>query len=233
MKRSLLALCAMALLALAASPLSAAVTVYAVHGIPGVEVDVYLTQADAAPTAPTIPGFKFKDIAGPLSIPAGTYDVWVFAQGANPGMAAPVLTLTGAALADNSNVSIVAHLTGTGEPALTPFFNDVRQDNRLVPEQFLTRVGVAHAAQAPQVFFKIDRLLEASLVNGQQTRLAGLNPARYTLSLVPASDPAGPAVFGPATLTLNGRTLYNAYAVGSVEDGTFTVLLQEILLAVQ
>jgi hypothetical protein len=232
MKRFKSALCALAFVALSA-PMTAAVSVYAVHGIPGVDVDVYVTQAGAAPTAATIPNFRFRDIAGPLSIPAGTYDVWVFAQGANPGTEAPVLTLTGAALADNTNVSIVAHLTEQGEPALTPFFNDVRQDNRRIPERFLTRVGVVHAAQAPQVFFKVDQLVEVSLEPGQQARFVGLPPNRYTVSLVPASDPTGPAVFGPATLTLNGRTLYNAYAVGSVEDGTFTVLLQTIELPLE
>ena len=44
-------------------------TVYVVHGIPGVTVDVEL-EGDCA-----LPGFEFGDIAGPLSLPEDTYNI--------------------------------------------------------------------------------------------------------------------------------------------------------------
>ena len=49
-------------------------TVYVVHAIPGVTVDVYVNGKD------TLPGFTPGTVAGPLSLPAGSYATVLLAE---------------------------------------------------------------------------------------------------------------------------------------------------------
>jgi hypothetical protein len=51
--------------------------VIVVHGVPDLEVDVYV-NGDL-----TLEGFQFGDVAGPLALPEGTYDVEIYAAGAD------------------------------------------------------------------------------------------------------------------------------------------------------
>ena len=50
-------------------------SVYIVHGIPGVAVDVYAGGTD--PTNKALTDFQYGDVAGPLSLPAGALPVIV------------------------------------------------------------------------------------------------------------------------------------------------------------
>ena len=56
-------------------------TVYVVHGIPGVTVDVYVNGTN------TLPNFAPGKVAGPLSLPAGSYAIKIFKAGADPASA--------------------------------------------------------------------------------------------------------------------------------------------------
>lgn len=55
--------------------------VIVVHGVPDLEVDVYV-NGDL-----TLEGFQFGDVAGPLSLPAGTYEVEIYGAGSDPSWA--------------------------------------------------------------------------------------------------------------------------------------------------
>ena len=71
-----------------ASPLGAAAgdgTVYVVHGVPGVSVDVYVNGNK------TLPNFAPGKVAGPLSLPAGSYAIKIFKAGADPASATAVI----------------------------------------------------------------------------------------------------------------------------------------------
>ena len=93
--------------------------VFVVHGIPGTPVDVYVNGEK------TLDNFQPKDVAGPLELPEGSYDLALTAPG-DP-LSSAILTVDDAAVPAGANISLVAHLTTDGAPTITPFVNDVTQ----------------------------------------------------------------------------------------------------------
>ena len=133
-------------------------TVYVIHGINGVD----LGQPMALPVdvsangacVPALEGLTFEQVAGPLSLPAGTYDVAIYLHDAampcNPANLAigpAALTLDG-----GQNYTIIAHLTETGTPTASLFTNDLSQ---MKFDQ--TRVVAHHTAEAPPVDITLSR----------------------------------------------------------------------------
>src|SRR6478672_9462254 len=121
-------------------PASAADTaeVYVVHGIPGLPVDVYVNGTL------TLDNFQPQTVAGPLDLPAGSYDVAITAADAADA-SSPLLTAT-AEVAGGNSYSLVAHLTADGTPTITPYANDI---TTISAGQ--TRLIVRHDAAAPAV----------------------------------------------------------------------------------
>jgi hypothetical protein len=130
----------LALPATAAFAQSGEATVWVVHAVPGVEVDVW------ANGDPLLTGFSPRDTER-VRVPAGDYDLEVYPAGTNPDGTDPVITFSGAVPA-GANVTLVAHLTASGDVAstLALFSNDV---SALSADQ--TRVTVRHTAAAPEV----------------------------------------------------------------------------------
>src|SRR5689334_13242590 len=100
----------------AASPATAADTgtVYVVHGIPNTPVDVYVDGNRA------LDDFAPGKSAGPVELPAGSHEVAVFPADAADDSASPLLSAK-AQLPAGGNVTLVAHLDGSGKPTVTPF----------------------------------------------------------------------------------------------------------------
>ena len=208
---------------LVAGAAEAASRVFVIHGIPGVPVDVYASLAGAPiPTTPTIAGFLPKAIADVQAGPA-TVDIRIYAQGANPQTAQPVIAVLGAVIPNNVELSVVAHLDGQGAPTATIY----RNDNSPVASG-MARVSVRHAAQAPAV----------QLVAGGVPKLALTNPYFGDLE-VPAGVAlplplqlqvpfSGAAITPTATFAFNGGVRYFVYAIGSVGGGTFDFILQAV-----
>jgi hypothetical protein len=74
-----------------------AARVFIIHGIPGVNVDVYATLAGAPiPATPTIANFQPKQIVDLPAVGPATVDIRIFAAGANPQSAMPVIAVLGA-----------------------------------------------------------------------------------------------------------------------------------------
>jgi hypothetical protein len=211
------------LLTLAASSTAAeaASRIFVIHGIPGVAVDVYASAAGAAiPTVPTIPGFQPKQIVDVQAGP-GTIDIRIFAQGANPQTATPVIAVLGATIPNNVELSILAHLDANGSPTATVY----RNDNSAV-QQGWARVSVRHAAQAPAVQLSAGGVPKLALTNPYFGDLEV--PAGVNLPLQLQVPFTGAPITPTATLSFQSGMRYFVYAVGSVTGGTFDFILQAV-----
>ncbi len=219
--RKFFALAFMIAALVSASAAEAASRVFVIHGIPGVPVDVYASLAGAPiPSTPTIPGFQPKAI---VSVPTGgplTVDVRIYARGADPQTAHPVIEVLGAAIPDNAELSILAHLDGHGAPTATIYQND---DSPVRPG--MARVSVRHAAEAPAV----------QLVAGGFPKLALTNPYFGDLEVPAAVIPlqlqaafTGAAVTPTVPVALTSQTRYFVYAIGSLSGGSFDFILQAV-----
>lgn len=185
-----------------------------VHGIPGQPVDVYVNGTE------TLSDFAPGTVAGPLELPAGTYDLAVRAAGA-AASSPPLIATDDADVPAGANISLVAHLSEQGQPTLTPFVNDVSRlpagDARLV---------VRHTAAAPAVDARVDG----------QAALRGLTNPNGAQADVPAGTVSADVVLagtdtvviGPAPVDLGEGTVTIAYAIGSASDSTLGLVTQTV-----
>ncbi|HST65731.1 MAG TPA: DUF4397 domain-containing protein [Mycobacteriales bacterium] len=191
---------------------NASVTV--VHGIPDTPVNVFV-NGDL-----TLRNFKPGTVAGPLSLPAGSYKVTVFAAANTAGTGTPVISAT-ANVPAGANVTLAAHLTADGKPTITPFVNDV---SKLAAGQ--TRLIVRHTAAAPAVDIRA----------GGTPVIKGLtNPDQKVLNLPAGSVKAdvvlagtSTVAIGPATVDLKEGTATIVYAIGSASDKSLGLVVQTI-----
>lgn len=185
-----------------------------VHGIPGQPVDVYVNGTE------TVSDFEPGTVAGPLELPAGTYDLAVRAAGA-PASEAPLIAAEGAEVPAGANISVVAHLSEQGQPTLTPFVNDVASvpagDSRLV---------VRHTAAAPAVDARVDGQAALSGLTNPNSAQADVPAGTISADVVLAGT--DDVVIGPASLELGEGTINVAYAIGSASDDTLTLVTQTI-----
>jgi hypothetical protein len=184
-----------------------------VHGIPDATVDVYVNDQRV------LSEFQFGTVTDPLSLAAGSYSVAIRPAGADPA-SQPILSAT-AELSAGQNVSLVAHLTADGQPALRAFVNDT---SPLAAGK--ARLTVRHTAAAPTVdILAGDARLVTNLSNPDEAK-ADVDAGTYSVSIAPAGQAT--AVFGPLSLTLNAGTNYIVYAVGSLQQNNFRLLIQQI-----
>jgi hypothetical protein len=200
--------------ALSASPAMAASSkVSVVHGIPGTPVDVYVNGEK------TLPNFQPGKVAGPLTLPEGSYDLALTAPGGDLGEA--ILEVNDAQVPGGANISLVAHLTADAKPTITPFVNDV---SKLDAGQ--ARLIVRHTAAAPAVDVRAggDPVFE-NLTNPKEAK-ADLPAATVTADVVLAGTDT--VALGPADLNLKEGTATIVYAVGSAEEKTLELVSQTI-----
>lgn len=204
-------------LVLSASAAEAA-RVFVIHGIPGVAVDVYANLAGAPIGAtPTIAGFQPKQVVAVTAGPA-VVDIRIFAQGANPQTAAPVIAVLGAALPASGELSVLAHLNGNGAPTATIYTNDSSS-----PLPGAARVSVRHAAQAPAVQLTAGGVPKLAVANPYFGDLEVPGGVAIPLQLqLPFS---GTPVTGTVPLTFTPGLRYFVYAIGSLSGGTFDFIV--------
>jgi hypothetical protein len=222
MRKAMTLLGAMAVAMLVAVPASAAeggkVTV--IHGIPGLTVDVFVNGEL------TLPGFEPGDVAGPLDLPAGDYALAISPEGA--GIDAAVLTGS-ATVTDGLNASIVAFLSEMGEPGIAVFVNDTSP----IPAG-QSRLIVRHTAAAPTVdilladgtplFEGVKNFASGEPNEGQVDVPAG----SYDVRIAPAGAGVDAAVFSADGVELPEGTARIIYATGSLGEGTFGLVIQDI-----
>jgi hypothetical protein len=188
-------------------------TVTVIHGIPGVDVDVYV-NGDL-----TLEDFKPDTVTDPLELPAGDYTVDIRPAGADPA-SDPIITGS-TTLPAGANATLIAHLTADGTPTLGVFVNDTAKtaagQGRLV---------VRHTAAAPAV----------DVLAGGKAVISDLsNPDEATLDLPAGTVSASVAaagttdpVIGPADVPVVAGQVTIVYAIGSLEDDTLGVVVQTI-----
>ena len=184
-----------------------------VHGIPGQPVDVYVNGKK------TIDGFQPGKVAGPLSLAAGQYDIALTKPGDPVGEA--LLNVDDAEVPGDANISLVAHLTADGKPALTPFVNDTA---KLAAGK--ARLIVRHAAAAPAVDIRAggEPVFE-DVTNGKEGK-ADVDAGSVSADVVLAGT--DDRVLGPADLDLGEGTATVVYAIGSAEDKSLDIVSQTI-----
>ena len=220
------ALIIIALIAISVPAMAENVTV--VHGIPGSDlglpnelaVDISVDGACAAP------GVEFTDVAGPLPVAPGLYDVEVRLASAGTSPCTGLLVIAETlSVRFGEDVSVVAHLTLDGTITLSKFVNDVR-----AVDAGNGRLIIRHLADAPEVGIVFSTggppmPLVSSLENPQQAKLEVAADDYLVGVRVP-----GVGTVGPIPLTVGTDTTTIVYAIGTLSSGSFTVAAQVIAL---
>lgn len=184
------------------------------HGVPDLPVDVYV-DGDL-----TLDDFNPGDLAGPLELPAGDYEIAITAADAEDD-SAPVLGPVDVSLSSGGNYTAAAHLDADGEPTVTAFENDT--SDVAAGEG---RLAVRHIAAAPEVDVWGDgSVVVESLGNPDEQALevpAGTIEA--AVSLAGESDP----VLGPADVDVAEGATTIVYAWGSAEDDNLDLAVQTV-----
>lgn len=184
------------------------------HGVPNTPVDVYVDGAL------TLDDFMPGTLAGPLALPAGSYDLAITAADAADA-SAPVIGPVTVNLASGGNYTAVANLDAAGKPTANFYTNDTSPI-----EAGKARLTVRHDAAAPAV----------DVLAGGAVVVPGLeNPKEASLTVDPGTISASVAaagtttpVIGPADLTLAEGTNTIVYAWGSLEEGNLALATQTV-----
>jgi hypothetical protein len=184
------------------------------HGIPDTPVDVYVNGEL------TLDDFEPGDLAGPLELPAGDYEVALTATDAADD-SEPVLGPVTLSVESGMNYTAVAHLDEAGDPTVTPFANDTSET--AAGEGRLT---VRHVAAAPAVdILAGGEAVVSDLSNPDE---ASLDLAAGTVSAAVALAGTTDPVIGPADVTVSEGALTIVYAWGSAEGENLDLAVQTI-----
>ncbi len=156
-----------------------------------------------------------------LTVPAGSYDLGVYADGATPADSDAVLSAMGVEVPAGANATVTANLDAEGNPALNVYVNDISEvaagDARLT---------VRHIAAAPAVDVRADgTALINDLVNPDEA-VADVQAGTYIADVVLAGTDT--VVLGPADLDLAEGTNTIVYAWGSADAGNLALAIQVI-----
>lgn len=205
---------ALALIPSVASAQSSDGMVTVVHGIPDLTVDVYVNGGL------TLEDFTFGTVTDPLTLPAADYEIEIYPADADPAAGDPALAET-VTLPGGANATIIANLDGAGAPTLSVFVNDISNT-----DAGNGRVTARHLAAAPNVdIWAGDSPLFTDVPNGAEG-VADVPAGTYPIQIVPAGA-TEPVVF-EGDLAVPEGTNVIAYAIGSLEGGSFMVVVQTI-----
>lgn len=220
MRRTTAAAGTAALVALVTAPMASAsaadeATVSVLHGVPGLTVDVYANGEEL------IPDFAPGTLTDPLALPAGSYDLQVFADGDTPDSADPAIEANGVEVPAGANATVVAHLDADGNPTLSLFANDVAPT-----AAGDARLTVRHTAAAPAVDVRADGDVLFDGLSNPDEASADVPAGAYSADVVLAGTED--VAIGPADVDLAEGTSTVVYAWGSAEDGNLDLAVQTI-----
>lgn len=188
--------------------------VIVVHGVPDLDVDIYV-NGDL-----TLEGFQYGDVAGPLALPAGSYDVEVYAAGSDPEAGDPALSGS-TDLPAGAVATIAAYLEAGGSPTLGVFV-----ENNSPTEAGNARISAYHLAEfGPVDVLANDAAVWEGVANGSGAN-ADVPADTYNIKITPAGDPSVVAFDADVDLAEGTNTI--AYAIGSVSDDNFQVVTAAI-----
>jgi hypothetical protein len=220
MRAQIAAVGAAGALALALTPFAASAdshqnaTVSVLHAVPGLTVDVYANGEEL------IPDFEPGTLTDPLTLPAGSYDLQVFADGEGPDGEAAI-EANGVEVPAGDNATVVAHLDADGNPTLTPFVNDT---SATAPGE--ARLTVRHTAAAPAVDVRADGDVLFSDVTNPDEGTADVPAGSYSADVTLAGTEQ--VAIGPADLQLAEGVNTIVYAWGSADEGNLQLATQTI-----
>ena len=219
MRRRILAIGAAAALAVSGLALPAQAAEHnaqlsVLHGVPDLTVDVWVNGER------TLDDFEPGDLAGPLDLAAGSYEVAITASDADDD-SDPAIGPVDLDLEGGKSYTAVAHLEENGDPTATLFTNDTSQT-----DAGQGRLTVRHTAAAPAVDILAggDPVVE-DLSNPDE---ASLDLDAGTIEAAVAAAGTTDPVIGPADVTVEDGTLTIAYAWGSLEDDNLQLATQTI-----
>ena len=230
MIRLLTTLSAAAILALPASAMSNEADLYLVHGINGMDVglDEALAVDVTVDGACAVTGFEFKDIIGPVTLSEGTHAVAVsLSDGACGGAVVIDIEIE---LPAHRMLTAVAHLDTSGTPVASLFLNG---QGATAPG--FGKVRVRHTSNAPSVDITFrpagnregPGVAFPNLSNGRQA-VASLSAGNWRARIYPAGSTS--KLVGPVPVPVTADQLLIVYAVGSLSEGTFELIVQELPL---
>ena len=228
MNRLLLPLIAVCLVFCAATAASANdnANLWVIHGIPGkdLKLDPRLPVDIKVNGKGTLAGFTFGKIAGPLSVPPGSYKIEIApANKTKPYSEKPIIVAT-IKLGLKENAVAIAHLDAKGGATASKFTQDFSRTKWLN-----TRVIAHHTANAPAVDVKLKRLgwwrgkelAFENVTNGGQAAVE-IFTGFWAVGVFPAGKPMPVLqVKGPAI----PRFTYSIFVVGSLENETLAFIL--------
>lgn len=186
---------------------------YVVHGVPGVEVDVYVTDpaailANEAPTAT----FNYQDVIGPVEVPADNYRIRVTLAGDSDAV---VFDSGEIALGDGTDLRLAAVPNVAGGPGALSLVGV----SNAGPVQILdvntpTAIRVGHLSPDTGA---VDVLVDGAtfldnVTFPQVTGFTPLDPATYSVSVTDGEQTI--IAIGPVDLTFEAATWYTILAVG-------------------
>jgi hypothetical protein len=184
------------------------------HGVPGLTVDVY-ANGDKI-----LSNFAPGTLTDPLQLPEGSYDLAVFAAGADP-KGTPAIKADDVMVPSGVNITVVAHLDASGTPVLTPYVNDT---SKLAAGQ--ARLTVRHDAAAPAVDVRAGGTPVFSGLTNPKEAKADIAAGTVSADVVLAGTTT--VAIGPANLTLAEGTNTIVYAWGSAADSNLKLAVQTI-----
>lgn len=190
-------------------------SVSVLHAVPGLTVDVYVNGAE------TLPDFEPGTLTDPLELPAGAYDIEVFAAGDDPESAEPAISAEGLEVPGGANLTLAAHLDADGAPALAASVNDTS-----ALDAGETRLTVRHTAAAPAVDVRAEGSPVIEGLENPNEEVLDLDAGAVSADVTLAGTED--VVIGPADLDLAEGTNTIVYAWGSAEDGTLDLAVQTI-----
>lgn len=199
---------------LTATPAYAATAeVSVVHGIPDTPVDVYVNGEK------TLDNFTPGDVAGPLELEEGAYDIALTTPGEPVDSA--ILTVDDAEVPGGANISLAAHLDASGQPKITPFVNDTSK-----VEAGKSRLIVRHTAAAPAVDVRAGGTPVFTELTNPNEAKADVDAGSVSADVVLAGTET--VAIGPADLDLGEGTATIVYAIGSADASNLEVVAQTI-----
>jgi hypothetical protein len=189
-------------------------TVSILHGVPGATVDVYVDGKAL------LKNFKPGTLTDPQMLPSGSYDLKVVKAGDGADGDA-IVEADNVKVPGGANITVVAHLTTKGKPALTPYVNDVST----IPAG-KARVIVRHDAAAPAVDVRADETPVFTDLTNPKQQSAEVAAGTIKADVVLAGTDK--VAIGPASLKLAEGTTTIVYAWGSAEDDNLKRAVQTI-----
>ncbi len=217
--------------AVPAAAQDAPATLRVLHGIPGRDVSPALdpelpVDVLVNDSVCLLSGFTFPNLAGPFTIPAGSYNIKISLANTLAPCGNDAVVDADVPVEAGENVTIAAYLTADGMPTAGKFVNDFS-----APEAGDARIIAHHLAAAPTV----DILARLGFPPGTVTFVPGASNGAQAMGMAPEGSltlqiaPAGTgkSIFN-RTVRLRAGLTYLVFAVGSLENGTFTLLVEPI-----